>query len=257
MRFRITRSRGITAIAHARAMTIRVMTTKSKKSGLTMSLESWKTFFEVGGVVLLFVTFVFGGGAVLTGRWVNEKLNAQLRLFEKDLKDKDLAIAQADERTAALQLALAKQGPRAALLYSKHDELLDRLKPFAPQTVEIRYCRVSFNQYSEDNEAMHLAMLLHGILRQANWSVNPLAVSNCGGTGFSVEVPSGASMSTQKAAKELLTALLSVPLVGIDGVRTTDVSRTPQLPTFLASGEEVKFPPMNSSTIVLTVLTHP
>jgi hypothetical protein len=50
-----------------------------------MSLESWKSFFEIGGVVLLLLTFVFGAGALIATRRVNEIQAGQLREFDKEL----------------------------------------------------------------------------------------------------------------------------------------------------------------------------
>lgn len=38
-----------------------------------MDVEWWKSFFEIGGVVLLFLTFAFGAGFMLTGKKVNER----------------------------------------------------------------------------------------------------------------------------------------------------------------------------------------
>jgi len=52
-----------------------------------MSLEGWKAFLEIGGVVLLALTVVFGASALI----VNNRLNAiqaeQLRQFDKALTD--------------------------------------------------------------------------------------------------------------------------------------------------------------------------
>jgi hypothetical protein len=36
-----------------------------------MSLDGWKAFFEIGGITLLFLTFVFGAGALLVGKRIN------------------------------------------------------------------------------------------------------------------------------------------------------------------------------------------
>jgi hypothetical protein len=104
-----------------------------------MSVETWKTIFEIGGVILLFLTFIFGAGVVFTSGRINKVQSQQLRQFDKDLTDaktelgaqqeraaiaerelKDvdiktegfrLAIAQANERAAKAQesLALAEQ----------------------------------------------------------------------------------------------------------------------------------------------------
>jgi len=65
-----------------------------------MSLESWKSFFEIGGVVLLFLTFAFGTGALLTGKVVNQRQENQLRRFDSDLTTAKTALSDQQERNA-------------------------------------------------------------------------------------------------------------------------------------------------------------
>lgn len=71
-----------------------------------MSLEGWKAFFEGGGVGLLFFTFLFGAGALLTTRRLNERQAAQLRQFEKDLTDARTKLGEQQERAAVAEKAL-------------------------------------------------------------------------------------------------------------------------------------------------------
>jgi hypothetical protein len=49
-----------------------------------MDVEWWKSLFEIGGVVLLFLTFAFGAGFMLTGKVVNERQAEKLRKYDTD-----------------------------------------------------------------------------------------------------------------------------------------------------------------------------
>jgi hypothetical protein len=63
-----------------------------------MSVESWKSVFDVGAVALVFLTFVFAAGALITGNIINERQAEQIRKFDSDLTvaKRDLTEAQRD-----------------------------------------------------------------------------------------------------------------------------------------------------------------
>jgi hypothetical protein len=115
-----------------------------------MSLEGWKAFFEVGGVILLFLTFVFGAGALITSNRINAVQDERLREFDKQLTDAQNALtaqkeraANADARVAGLeaeaanakaaqqgvQLELAKQQEKTATAERALLELQERVQP--------------------------------------------------------------------------------------------------------------------------------
>jgi hypothetical protein len=78
---------------------------RARRRVQSVSLEGWKVFFEIGGVVLLALTFVFGAGAWI----VNNRLNV---IQKRELKDKDVEIesaksaaALANERASKLESA--------------------------------------------------------------------------------------------------------------------------------------------------------
>lgn len=71
-----------------------------------MSLEGWRTFFEIGGVTLIFITFVFAAGAVLTGRWINRIQAAELRKLDKQLTDAKTELGKQQERAAKAEVDL-------------------------------------------------------------------------------------------------------------------------------------------------------
>src|SRR6266481_4271330 len=120
-----------------------------------MLLEAWKSVFEIGGVVLLGLTFLFGGGALITTRKINDIQAAKLREFDKDLTEAKTELGKQQERAAKAERQLIEQGPRSHLLYGEsRARIIEQLKLFSGQKVEIRYCAVSFNQYFIDNDTM-------------------------------------------------------------------------------------------------------
>ena len=73
-----------------------------------MLLEGWKALFEIGGVILLFLTFVFGAGALITSNRINSRQEVRLREFNKQLTDSQQEIGKAKERAAELELQTAE-----------------------------------------------------------------------------------------------------------------------------------------------------
>jgi hypothetical protein len=59
-----------------------------------MSPESWKSVFELGGVVLLALTFVLGAGALYFSHRVNDIQEAHLRQFDRELTDAKKALGE-------------------------------------------------------------------------------------------------------------------------------------------------------------------
>jgi hypothetical protein len=76
-----------------------------------MDMEWWKSFFEVGGVALLFLTFAFGAGFMLTSKKVNERQSERLRKFDADMTVAKSDLAKQQERAAKAEatVALAEQ----------------------------------------------------------------------------------------------------------------------------------------------------
>jgi hypothetical protein len=66
-----------------------------------MSLEGWKAFFEIGGVVLLLLTFASGAGALI----VNNRLNA---IQAKELGDFRIKFEEEQQKTALAQREAAE-----------------------------------------------------------------------------------------------------------------------------------------------------
>jgi len=72
-----------------------------------MDVESLKTFFEVGGVILLALTFIFGAGAWRTGKIVNERQSEKLRTFDVNLTAAKTSLEAQTERAATAEGKIA------------------------------------------------------------------------------------------------------------------------------------------------------
>jgi len=223
-----------------------------------MSVELWKVIFDWATVVLIALTVLSGAGALITGDILNKRQEEKLREFQEKLTDSQTRLSEQQERTLALQKQVISQGSRVALLYPEKtwERLIEQLKPFSRQKAEIRFCTVSFNQYSVDNEAMALAMKLRELLDKAGWLLAPLSRQNCNGTGMTISIGEKSPESTQKAADGLRSALLEVPFMVGSRVFVTDLMRSPQ-PHTIQDGKEWIWNPVTQDTIVLTVYSHP
>jgi hypothetical protein len=90
----------------------------------SMSVEQWKSLFDIGTVVLAGLVFLLGAGALITGNIINKRQSEQLTQFARDLRDKDVKIAEAQRdaadanaKTAGLRLDIAKAEKEAAQLH--------------------------------------------------------------------------------------------------------------------------------------------
>jgi F0F1-type ATP synthase membrane subunit b/b' len=79
-----------------------------------MSVETLKTVFDVGTVVLLFLTFAFGAGVLVTGNIINHRQAQQLRKFDEDLTDAKTELGRQQERAAKAEQDAADAKTTAA-----------------------------------------------------------------------------------------------------------------------------------------------
>jgi hypothetical protein len=94
-----------------------------------MSLEGLKQIFEIGGVILLFLTFIFGAGALYTASRLNVEKDAQLRQFDKDLTDNKGKVAGLEQDVANAKAEMARQQTRAAEAERSLLELQEKIRP--------------------------------------------------------------------------------------------------------------------------------
>lgn len=160
------------------------------------SLEFWKGLFEIAGVVLLLLTFIFGAGAL----WFSRKLNAvqseKLRQFDKGLTDAKLELgrqqeraASADARVAGLEqdvatanTEMAKQQVRAATAERSLLELQERITPrrltdkqsadFVAVLSKLPFTTLRLGWTSGGgDEGFRLLQQLMPLFKQAHWKV--------------------------------------------------------------------------------------
>ena len=181
-----------------------------------MTAELLKTIFDWSAVILVFLTFVAGAGALITGNIINERQAEKLRQFDKDLTTAKTDLGKQQERVETIRgenLRLEKElllmGPRANLVSMKRDELLKSLEPFAGQKLDVRCLGilgslngVPLGSRTIADERDGLASSLIEIFKQAGWIAPtvPLSSGPVSGGGLSVHVLNGAAGKTRSAA---------------------------------------------------------
>ena len=188
-----------------------------------MSLEGWKTFFETGGVILLFLTFVFGTGAVLTGKRINA-LQAERTLT----LEADAANAKASQQR--VETDLAKQQERAAKAEKDLLELQQRIKPRhlsaeqesrlteALKAAPIRGL-VEIMCILGDGEGKALSVQLDGILKVAGWETTGVSqgiFSPANPVGMGIVVHSRTSAPPYAAALQHAFVVAGMPIAGAE-----------------------------------------
>jgi hypothetical protein len=73
-----------------------------------MSTEALKSFFDIGTVVLLFLTFTFGTGALITGNIINKRQEEKLQQFGLDVAEANRRAAEANQKAEEEHLARAR-----------------------------------------------------------------------------------------------------------------------------------------------------
>lgn len=72
------------------------------------SVESWKLFCEIGGLIVLALTLIFAGGAWLASNILNKRQAAQIRDFNERLTKANTELGKQQERAAKAEAALAE-----------------------------------------------------------------------------------------------------------------------------------------------------
>ncbi|HUV69809.1 MAG TPA: hypothetical protein VMW15_09130 [Terracidiphilus sp.] len=73
-----------------------------------MTVEFWKSFFDLGALLLLLLTFAFGVGAWFTGNIINRRQAEQIRKFETTLTASQADLAREQGKAAEAQMETAK-----------------------------------------------------------------------------------------------------------------------------------------------------
>lgn len=238
-----------------------------------MSIEGWKSFFDIGALALVFLTFTFGVGILITGNMINERQSAQLRKFDKDLtgakteltvEQGKTATAQADLtklKTAlvdaqkeadvarlALERQITSQQRRGAILMDPHNRATfgTPLKRFQGQKFDVIACGV------KESEIPYFSMAVWSTLEGAGWTVRKTENDSpsCQ-PGIMVLVHPNAPAATVDAAKELLKSFGRIKLT-----EGGQVGKTTPRPDNMKPGDW-HLAPSSVDSIVVLIGTHP
>jgi hypothetical protein len=180
--------------------------------------------------------------------------------------------AKLEVEALSLKMELLRQGARENLLKGKYRaRLIAALRPFAGQSVEVRYGLNTFGLLNHVPEpagpdVKGLCDSLIAVFRESHWNVPPAAFISAlqGPEGMTLQISSSASPSTVKNANALLDALREVPLavqgpfkdslasMPRQGTVNVFLPKTPGGPAILTP-----MPEPSDETIVLVVLAHP
>ena len=161
-----------TAIAQAMDRADRTINTLSsgRLRMSSMSLEAWKTMFEYGGVMLLFFTFVFAAGAVITTNRINRVQAAELREFRSRIETEQQKTALAQKEKAEAQLKLDQWLAKKVIARFAEPAEFEPLKRFH-QNIRARVL------YKEgDGEAFMYAQTILSMLSGIGWKVPKVSI---------------------------------------------------------------------------------
>lgn len=205
-------------------------------------------------------------GQIVSAQREAAEASAKAEKFRLDIATANAAASEANERTATLELEslklreqLVAQGPRESILRGEiRKKLIDALKPFAGQKVDVRRSASVIEVNGSvvmstpiGDDTIGLSQTLVSILREAGWnSPSTPLLSDFQGQGLKVEIAPGFSAETLRRARVLADALRAIPLA----------TEGPLLDTkdqWKRVGTEVVEPAFDENTIIVTVLTHP
>jgi hypothetical protein len=158
----------------------------------SMSLEAWKDVCEVGGLILLALTVVFGGGALFVNKRLNAIQDEQLLQFNKDLTDAKIDLGKQQERAARAELETEKLKQVVAwrVIPPNSATELEKVLAAKPGVVNLRYT-------DGDPEALFLAIQVSQILAKAKWQVAPGSVKFANAIQFGIALPDSAGGDAQ------------------------------------------------------------
>jgi hypothetical protein len=177
---------------------------KIRERVFSMSVEAWKTVFDIGTLVLLFFTFAFAAGIFFTGDTINKRQEEKLRQFDKDLTEAKTELGKQQERAATAERTLLELQERIrprSLTITQGDASIAALKKFANQ-------KFVFTMYQDDKEVTDFAAQINAVLHSAGWKMEPTKgfLAFMLETNISIRIDPGASGETKKAADAFILA---------------------------------------------------
>jgi len=250
-----------------------------------MTVESWKSIFDLATVALLFLTFAAGAGVLITGNIINSRQKQQLQTFDSDLTaaksglakqqeraakaeaqiasaqadaaEANLQIAKANERTAGLEVQAAQLRVQLSAQQRRSNVLLDQpirsrfvahIASFKGQRFDISACGL------KESEIAYFSMSMWSTLEGAGWTVgaNDTKSPSCH-PGVLVVVDPNASQRTRDAAHILLLALVEAGLAPNNSI----VSEIPPPPANADAPGTWYLHSSHPDSLVILIGTHP
>jgi hypothetical protein len=118
-----------------------------------MTLESWKSIFEIGGLIALLLTFIFGGGAWVTTNSLNKRQDAQLRSFNERLTEARTELGKQQVRAANAEHALAEVNNTAGSANEKAGLAVERAAKLEKAKFELEIKAEELRKANLDLEA--------------------------------------------------------------------------------------------------------
>ena len=196
--------------------------------------EAWKSFFDIGAIVLLFLTFLFGIGILVTGNIINGRQEKEIKQFGIDLKDKDVKISEANDKAgAAIERAsnaderASKNEKEAARLNKlSEDEKAARVaiqtqlawrEPTDEQLNRVRDSLLLFRgqqfdvvTYATEPECLNLTNRIYSVAIAAQWVLDPKRKFSLLGSilsGVELSVSEESAHDTKNAARAFAESL--------------------------------------------------
>jgi hypothetical protein len=134
-----------------------------------MSVEAWKSLFDVLTVVLLGLTFAAGAGVLITGNIINRRQEEKLRNFDVDLTAAKAGLAAQQERAAKAEEQLARLKTPRSLTAEQQQRIATKISEFAGTQFDMHV--------SADQDSTNLMGLVLQALQDGKWQFKPPGTS--------------------------------------------------------------------------------
>lgn len=191
----------------------------------SVTVESLKTIFDWGAVILLFLTFAFGAGVLITGNIINSRQSERLRQFDRDLTEAKTELGKQQERAAKAEqdafdakttaaeaekslLELQARLADRNLSAQQRGGLVGQLGPWAGVDVDVLV-------WGDSPEVEIISGQILESLTKAGWHLHTGHAGGGGGAvrGILVGTRSDANSNIVLGAKMLISALQAAGLV--------------------------------------------
>jgi hypothetical protein len=177
-----------------------------------MTLETWKSLFEWGGVVLLALTFCFGAGALIVNSRIGELQSEKLRQFDKELTAAKTDLETQQERAAKAERQLFELQDKARARHMSEDQIVAIERALRGLPVHEVDIYVVIGTWDGTTFGLELASALN----RAGWAATVLGQESSGGELRGIALvskdPSLPAPGTQQLQKALSDAGILAPI---------------------------------------------